>query len=141
MAELADTADGTVHGYVVYYHVQRHVRISDLFCVDPDTVELLLSEFIKLMRKEGATAISMNYCGNPDLPRVLRRFGFSTRADRQTLTIFPPAHAEPSFIMNDANWQFTDGDEEEEVFMAAAQPAPGALPTGPPPAPAELVRQ
>lgn len=110
-------ADGELLAYLVYYRHAGTVYIGDFLFADPQTLDLLLAEFLRRMRREKAQAVIAVYLG-PDLVcQKLRRFGFWQRpspwkalvcVDRQRFG------SELDHVLDTENWYLTRADVDTD---------------------------
>jgi hypothetical protein len=101
-------------GYVIFSAQENIISIADLFFEVPDKLlSNLLTAFLHLARRGGATSVSFSFLGPEAIKRKLKAFGFYPRSDKMDLIIdvgtknrLPPAIFDPS------QWYFVPGDQE-----------------------------
>jgi hypothetical protein len=104
-----------VAGFAVYAVKGDKVFIVDLFSEDlAATLDQLLMEFARSMRRQGHRSIFLNYVGNAAFGQRLKRIGFFRTSDLQrSLVVFfergTPQSLADALLTRD-NWLMFDGD-------------------------------
>lgn len=102
-----------IQGYIVFNRVDNKVNIDDMLCIDDDTLDILLSEFILSMRREGIESISIRLSGRIDLVRKLQSYGFSIRGSEGKLVVlFPEGSPFSRYVTDIDNWYMMAGDND-----------------------------
>jgi hypothetical protein len=106
--------DNELAGYIVYDTREGTARIADLLADNTDnTLPLLLTAFIRRMRRERLDRITVNYFGSPSLMRQLRRFRFSDRGSGGKVVLFTePDFPHAATLYDQSNWYLLDGDND-----------------------------
>ena len=111
---LVDTLSRKIAGYIASYISQGRVYIADLLASDTgNSLACLLSEFLLWQRKQGATAVSIIFCGAPGLVGTLKRYGFMLRRQNAKMQVFaePDSALLPS-LLDQTEWLLFEGDSD-----------------------------
>jgi hypothetical protein len=106
-------AYGRLFAYLVYHRHAGTVGISDFLCAEMQQLDMLLAEFLRLMRQEKAKAVSTVYLGSEVVCQKLRRLGFWKRpAPWKALLYVDPQRfgCELPQILQPGNWYLTQAD-------------------------------
>ena len=106
---------GELAGYIVYFVREAACTIVDLLCIDSEeTLDSLLAEFSRLMRREGVGSISIRYLGGGRLMRALRQHNYVRDfRNRQRVYFFqPPGVHLPAGTFDATDWHFLEGDND-----------------------------
>ncbi|MDA0836089.1 MAG: hypothetical protein O3A29_22690, partial [Planctomycetota bacterium] len=109
----ADRRD--VLGYVVSCVRDHEMTISDLFFRDTESLDWLLTAFIKHARTQYINAIEMVYLGAPQLADRLTAFGFYSRPFQRQLMVLPEPLALSVDLLDVSHWYFTKADSDIDV--------------------------
>ena len=111
---LASRVTNELLGYVVWYADDGAVSISDLLAVDDHTTTLLLAEFSRRTRRDGASAIRLDCFGAAGFYRLLKSAGFYRRKNRHpVLCRFGGEVREQT--RTGTNWFLTMADSDTDV--------------------------
>ena len=94
-------------------HGDAVVGVHDLLYRDLESLETVLAEFSRAMRREGRQALMLNYFGKSQVADVLRKSGFFPRPwARQVLAWVNPSQRDfdPTRVLDPENWQLTEAD-------------------------------
>jgi len=99
-------------GYVVSETAQGMTTIIDLLVIDMgESLDTLLSKFIRLQRESGIHAISIRYFGDDTLFSRLKTFGFLIRDSELAVVVYvEPDLPWSSCVTEKKNWYLLDGD-------------------------------
>ena len=95
-------------GYLVYSRRDGVAYLADFFFAEPAHFDVLLSEFIRVMRQERAKAIVTIYTGAVAVAGRLLHFGFRRRPSSWTAMVHAPAGDER--FLDEENWFLTRAD-------------------------------
>jgi hypothetical protein len=105
--------DARHDAYAVYTVEGGKASVRDLFAdrLDRSAGPVLLA-LARLLRSEGADALSLSYLGPPRFAAVLRRLGFLRRPGRRALVLHPELVPEPmrARAFDPASWFMLDGE-------------------------------
>ncbi|MCX7425347.1 MAG: GNAT family N-acetyltransferase [Planctomycetia bacterium] len=101
-------ADDRLLGYLVYSRRDGVAYLADFFFAEPAHFDVLLSEFIRVMRQDHAKAIVTIYTGAASVAGRLVHFGFRRRASSWTAMVHAPAADEQ--FWDEENWFLTRAD-------------------------------
>lgn len=110
-------ADGQLLAYLVYHRREGTIYISDFLFANPQTLDVLLAEFLRRMRREKAKAVITAYLGPELVCRKLRRFGFWRRpAARRVLLCVDRQQfgARLEEVFDTENWYLTRADADTD---------------------------
>ncbi len=101
-------------GYIVYVLDQNMCTIMDmLYEPSGDILRLLLAEFSRFMRRNGAGSISVHYLGGAFLKETLQEFNFLPITGKTSDVVFySPDMADNPDLLNEENWHFFAGDND-----------------------------
>lgn len=106
-------------GYIVYCtDACGFAAISDLLFADGQSLDALLAEFLRHLRRERMKAASIFYFGTSRVTAALRRYGFSMRFTERQLYVNADRHTAPdnlARLMDRENWHFTKADSDTDV--------------------------
>jgi len=110
---IKDRKTNAVFGYIVYRIESNTVNISDCFFVNYEILQPLISCFVKHVRKQGFSSISVIYFGHQRFESTLKRFRFFKRADTRNIIFYKFSHANISDnIFSQENWHFLEADND-----------------------------
>lgn len=101
-------------GYIIYYVDINRCHVEDILCMDmKETLTILLSEFLKAMRKLGIGSVSIFYLGNKELIKKLKKFNFIlNKKETMQLMIETGLEYSGSIFSNPENWHFMNVDTD-----------------------------
>jgi hypothetical protein len=94
------------------------VYVADLLVADARHLDLLLAEFLSLVRRENADLVVVLYLGNAAVCRSLARFGFWRRPSGRRAMVYVatrrlgPHHAQ---LLDAENWHLTGADIDTDA--------------------------
>lgn len=105
---------GRLAGYVTWYLNDDEIVISDLLVQEfGRTLDALLAEFLRRVRRIEASAVVFRYFGGKGVTEGLRRFGFVERPSSTILAVHTPeGSAAEQFVGNADQWYLLDGDAD-----------------------------
>lgn len=99
-------AEDRLLAYLVYSQRDDIGYIADFFFAEWEHFDVVLDEFIRLMRQDRAKAIVTVYTGAAQVADRLLRFGFHRRPSTWTAMV----HAADQRLMDEENWFLTRAD-------------------------------
>lgn len=100
-------------GYVIFSTTDKRVNIADILYQDGETVDILLSKFLLLLRRKGIDSVSISLAGCHDLVKKLLQYGFSVRGrEGKLLALFPKDSPYSHCITEIKNWHLMAGDND-----------------------------
>ena len=118
---LCDDCDRLL-AYLTYSQDKGRAYIGDLLFVNDADLELLLCEFIWLLRRQRKEAATMIFHGNSFIKNILRKFGFRYRPSQWQVLVYAnrdelaaaansdDLDASYESAMNEENWFLTQAD-------------------------------
>ena len=108
---------GEMVAYLVWSRRDGTASINDFLFLDVTHFEVLLAEFLCLMRRERAEVITTVHFGRPQIGAVLARLGFWLRPSRWRAMIYPSSHLgnggdDPRLLAE--NWHMTRADVDTD---------------------------
>jgi len=114
---LTDISTEQVLGFLVSYPTEDGIAIAELQAVEQPGVEelgvtdCLLSEFLRLQRRQMVDSVSISYFGNKRLAEKLKEYGFAHREAKQNLVVFAGPDARlADRLFDQHNWCLFEGD-------------------------------
>jgi hypothetical protein len=99
-------AEDRLLAYLVYSQRDDIGYIADFFFAEWEHFDVVLDEFVRLMRQERAKAIVTIYTGAAEVAGRLLRFGFHRRPSSWTAMV----HTADSRLLDEENWFLTRAD-------------------------------
>ena len=103
-----------VLGYLVTRDTAEVIHIADFYVGNHENMaDVLLTQFLRLQRRKGASSVSASYFGSGAFVKKLQEFGFSLR-DRESVVLayIPPGSRDASWIRDPENWCLFEADAD-----------------------------
>lgn len=111
------SAGGELLAYLVYCRRGGTVYIGDFLFADLQKLDVLLAEFLRLMRREKAKAVITVYLGPDAVRQRLRRFGFWKRPSARKALVYADRQqfgAQLARLLDKENWYLTQADVDAD---------------------------
>jgi len=108
---------GQLFAYVVYHRHAGTIRMGDFLCADLRQLDMLLGEFLRLMRRQQAKAVFAFYLGPEAACQTLRRFGFWKRPSPRKALIYVDRErfdSKMARLLDKENWYLTQADVDAD---------------------------
>lgn len=108
---LSDNSE-ELRGYIVFFCEKEEARIMDAFAESRDFLNVLMCEFILMMRMERMSSISCNYMGSDWFSCLMREWGFYKRPIGAPMMVHCNSNSSVNSILDRMRWFMTDGDRD-----------------------------
>ena len=100
-------------GYVVFYISNNGVKIADFLNIDDNAFDVLLTMFLRFVRKNGYQTITIIYFGNEKFIDKCSKFSFMKRTNETNITVYlNPKNVLADVILEPNNWYFFEADND-----------------------------
>lgn len=112
---LINQTDQYLAGYIVYcQNTDNMIQIIDFSFKDGERAfDLLMSSFIKHMKKTNASSIALDFFGSSTVKTKMKKFGFIPRKEKRAIMVALKGDTELFDVLCDEeSWFLTPGDED-----------------------------